>query len=110
MNAVAVRLALRIAAPRPVRRLTLAREGDAELPKLKDHLRRQWPSDATASPPRATLLRLTYIPLFSKRNRVHMLEFFNSTTGKKGESITEQAPGLIRTAPTDGKTSASDRM
>ena len=78
MNAVAVRLALRIAAPGPVWRLMLAREGDAAPPKLNDHASRQWPSDATASLPRATLLLLTYIQFEKKkRNRVHMLEFFN---------------------------------
>ena len=58
MNAVAVRLALRIAAPGPVRLLMLAREGDAEPPKLNNHVSRQWPRDAAAFLLRATLLLL----------------------------------------------------
>ena len=58
MNAVAVRLALRIAAPGPVLLLMLAREGDAPMQRSKNHVSRQWPRDAAAFLLRATLLLL----------------------------------------------------
>ena len=48
MNAVAVRPALRIAAPGPVLLPMLARGGDAPPQKSKNHVSRQWPRDAAA--------------------------------------------------------------
>ena len=58
MNAVAVRPALRIAAPGHVLLPMLAREGLAQALSSKNHVSRQWPRDAAAFLHRATLLLL----------------------------------------------------